>query len=90
MFFLNQKFAMDEQATAGSAVGFASAASREEVASAAAMVRSPGEFEEEDASPATRVRGCETGKAEANQSAEPTAIYCPFSNPFPRLAAAHF
>ena len=57
MFFLNQKFARDEQATAGSAVAFASAESSE-VASAAAIVRDFGESGEEEASPAARVRGC--------------------------------
>ena len=88
MYFLNQKFARDEQATAGSAVGFASA-EPSKVASAAAMVRGSGEFGDEDASPAARVRGCvpENRRLTSGQSA--TAVQRPLFNLDPRPAVAH-
>ena len=77
MYFLNQEFARDEQATAGSAVVFASA-ELVEVASAATKVRGFGEFGEEDASPAASVRGCETRNPAANQTLEGTPGKRPF------------
>jgi hypothetical protein len=88
MFFFDQKFARDEQATAGSAVGSASA-ELFEVASAAARVRGFGESGEEDASPAARDRGCVTEIRRLTSGQSATAVKRPISNHSPRPAVAH-
>jgi hypothetical protein len=88
MYFFDQKFARDEQATAGSAVGSASA-ELVEVASAAATIRGSRKSGEEDASLAASVRGCVTENRRLTSGQSATAVQRPLFNLDPRPAVAH-